>query len=175
LSLPPRDADQRVGGFLALSQLIAKVMPEVQDGRFATLGINQNDVGRHLLIVFLDSLGDQLKGTPPPAEMLTSIVKTGIQMVAADTGISFTRSIPDESQSSAKSAGSDEAKQMAILGNAIANGLVTLAQATLSAAEIIHYAEPSTGAIQVLGSRLIITQSQAAHREIADLLEQLAE
>jgi hypothetical protein len=40
---------------------------------------------------------------------------------------------------------------------------------------MVHYAEPPTGSIQILGDKLIITQSQAAHREIAELLKQLAE
>jgi hypothetical protein len=123
----------------------------------------------------INELGDQLKGTPLPTDTLTSILKTGMQLVAAETEINFTPAVPAESQPAKATSSTDEALQLAMLGNAIANGLVTVAQATLSAAEIIHYAEPPTGSIQVLGSRLIITQSQAAHREIADLLAQLAE
>jgi hypothetical protein len=55
------------------------------------------------------------------------------------------------------------------------NGLVTFVQATVLGLEMAHHAEPPTGTIQVLGTKLVVTQSQAAHREIADLLKQLAE
>jgi hypothetical protein len=61
-----------------------------------------------------------------------------------------------------------------MVGNAIVNGLVAFAHTTLSAIEMFHYAEPPSGTIQTLPGKLIIRQSQAAHREIADLLEQLA-
>ena len=61
------------------------------------------------------------------------------------------------------------------VGNALINGLVTLLQVTLTSAEILHYAEPPTASIETLPGKLIITQSQAAHREIDDLLKQLAE
>jgi hypothetical protein len=56
---------------------------------------------------------------------------------------------------------------------ALVNGLVTMAQASLSAMEMIHFSDPPTGTIQTLPGKLIITQSQIAHREIADLLNQL--
>jgi hypothetical protein len=62
-----------------------------------------------------------------------------------------------------------------MLGNAMVNGLVTFLQATLASLEMFHYAEPPTANIQTLPGRLVITQSQAAHREIAELLKQLAE
>ncbi len=121
----------------------------------------------------INDLGDQLKGSPLPAEMLTSIVKTGVQLAGAEVGISVTPTAAEEGATAAKKSSADEARQMEMLGNAIANGLVTLAQATVSALEMVHYAEPPTGTIQILGTRLIITQSQTAHREIAELLKQL--
>lgn len=123
----------------------------------------------------INDLGDQLKGTPLPTEMLTSLVKTGVQLAGADYGVSVTPSMTDDSATEAKKSTAEEARQMEMLGNAISNGLVTLAQATLSALEMVHFAEPPTGSIQVLGNKLIITQSQTAHREIANLLKQLAE
>jgi hypothetical protein len=64
---------------------------------------------------------------------------------------------------------------MAVLGDALVNGLVTFVHTTLTTLEIMHYADPPTGSIQTLPGKLIITQSQAAHREIAELLKQLAE
>ncbi len=124
----------------------------------------------------INDLGDQLKGAPLPSEMLTSIIKTGVQLAGAEVGISVAPSSVEEVTSEAKkSSGADEVRQMEMLGSAIVNGLVTLAQATLSTLEMVHYAEPPTGTIQTLGNKLIITQSQTAHREIADLLRQLAE
>jgi hypothetical protein len=122
----------------------------------------------------INDLGDQLKGSPLPAEMLTSIVKTGVQLAGADFGVSVSPTSVEDG-AAAKKSSAEEARQMEMLGNAIANGLVTLAQATVSALEMVHYAEPPTGTIQILGTRLVITQSQAAHREIAELLKQLEE
>jgi hypothetical protein len=121
----------------------------------------------------INDLGDQLKGSPLPTELLTSIVKTGVQLAGADFGVSVTPTSVDDGAAATKKSSADEARQMEMLGNAIANGLVTLAQATVSALEMVHYAEPPTGTIQVLGTRLVITQSQTAHREIAELLKQL--
>ncbi len=62
-----------------------------------------------------------------------------------------------------------------MLGGAVVNGLVTFTHATLNALEIMHYGDPPTGSIQTLPGKLVITQSQAAHREIAELLRQLEE
>jgi hypothetical protein len=53
------------------------------------------------------------------------------------------------------------------------SALSTLAQVAISALEMVHYAHPPTGTIQTLPGKLVITQSQAAHCEIADLLMQL--
>jgi hypothetical protein len=55
----------------------------------------------------------------------------------------------------------------------LVNALEVVAHATLSSLEMMHFAEPPTGTIQTLPDRLVITQSQAAHREIADLMKQL--
>ena len=120
----------------------------------------------------INDLGDQLKGSPLPTETLTSIFKTGIQLTGAEVSVTPT----DESSAEPKKMSAmEEARQMEMLGSAIANGLVTLAQSTLLAMEMVHYAEPPTGTIQTLGTKLIITQSQAAHREIVDLLKQLSD
>lgn len=72
-------------------------------------------------------------------------------------------------------AGSLSAQDVAILGDALVNGLVTFVHTTITALEIAHYADPPTGTIQTLPGKLVITQSQAAHREIEELLKQLAE
>ncbi|MDB5348155.1 MAG: hypothetical protein JWP89_6532 [Schlesneria sp.] len=120
----------------------------------------------------ISDLGEQLKGTPIPGETLTSLVKTGVQLVGAEVGVD----ISPESTAEPKTINrADEARQMEMLGGAITNGLVTFAQTTLLALEMVHYAEPPTASIQTLGHKLIITQSQTAHREIAELLKQLAD
>jgi len=74
-----------------------------------------------------------------------------------------------------KESQTDETKAAAMVGNAMVNGLVTFLQATLASLEMFHYAEPPTATVQTLPGKLVITQSQTAHREIAQLLEQLAE
>ncbi len=51
------------------------------------------------------------------------------------------------------------------------NGLF---QGTVTSLQVIHHADPPTGVLEVLPGLLVISQSQGAHREIADLLEQLA-
>jgi hypothetical protein len=120
----------------------------------------------------ISDLGEQLKGTPIPGETLTSLVKTGVQLVGAEVGVDIS---PESTAEPKVPNRIDEAKQLEMLGGAITNGLVTFAQTTLLALEMVHYAEPPTATIQTLGQKLIITQSQTAHREIAELLKQLAD
>jgi hypothetical protein len=124
----------------------------------------------------INDLGDQMKGTPLPPELLSSIFKSGVQLAAAEIGATVTVAEEGEKPSPEKKDDkTDEIRQAAMVGNAIVNGLVAFAHTTLSALEMFHYAEPPSGTIQTLPGKLIIRQSQAAHREIADLLEQLAE
>ena len=75
----------------------------------------------------------------------------------------------------AKQGLSNDAQQAAMIGHALAAGIVVLANTSLSTLEAIHYADPPTGSIRMLPGKLIITQSQAAHREIAELLKQLSD
>jgi hypothetical protein len=49
------------------------------------------------------------------------------------------------------------------------------AQSIVAALEIVHHGDPPTGVIESLPGILIITQSQAAHREIRELLRELGE
>jgi hypothetical protein len=62
---------------------------------------------------------------------------------------------------------------VAATGQLLAGGAVAAVQSLVAAAEIIHHGDPPTAVIEVLPGRLVITQSQGAHREIAELLEQL--
>lgn len=61
------------------------------------------------------------------------------------------------------------------VGQLAIHGAATLFQGGLSALEMVHHGDPPTAVIETLPGMLIITQSQAAHREIADFLEQLQE
>ena len=139
----------------------------------------------------INDLGEQLKassGAVPPA-VVTSLMKAGVQMASAETGISVDMGKESDDSSTTKNdangapssdavANSNttiDAAEMAAMGHALVNGLVTVANASLSALEMAHYADLPTGTIQTLPGKLVITQSQAAHREIADLLKQLSE
>ncbi len=62
-------------------------------------------------------------------------------------------------------------EQLELLGRAW-DGLF---QGAVSSLQVIYHADPPTGVIEVLPGMLVISQSQGAHREIADLLEQLGE
>ena len=126
----------------------------------------------------INDLGDQLRGsTKIPSEMVKSIVTTGVQLAAAQTGTIVTVSndesseSPDPSDKTKKS----EVEDLDALGNATVNGLVTLAHATVVSLEMIHHADFPTGTIFTLPGKLIVTQSQATHREIANLLKQLSD
>lgn len=118
----------------------------------------------------INDLGEQLKSTPLPTDLLGSMVKTGVQLIGAEVGASVAAPGAGDSKSSAKN---EEGRELAMLGNVVVNGLVTFAHAALSAVEMVHYAEPPTATIQTIAGKLIVTQSQAAHREIAELIRQL--
>jgi hypothetical protein len=75
----------------------------------------------------------------------------------------------------ASEAGSSDAAQLTEDASTVIDVLTAFAQAAVSAVEIVHYADPPTGTIQTLPGKLVITQSQAAHREIAELLKELGE
>jgi hypothetical protein len=126
----------------------------------------------------IDDLGEQLRVGGPriPSKALAALFKSSVQLASAETGIDVNVSDTLAENSAAKAdAETLDAKEMAVLGDALVNGLVTFVHTTLTTVEIMHYADPPTGSIQTLPGKLIITQSQAAHREIAELLKQLAE
>ena len=126
----------------------------------------------------IDDIGEQLRASTAhvPAKALGSVLKAGYQMAADATGVSLASDQSDEKCGAKKEAADlSDAEAAEMLGNAVVNGLVTFAHTTLTALEIAHYADPPTGSIQTLPGKLIITQSQAAHREIADLLKQLGD
>ncbi len=61
-------------------------------------------------------------------------------------------------------------EQLELLGRAWEG----LFQGAVASLQVVYHADPPTGVIEVLPGMLIVSQSQGAHREIADLLEQLA-
>ena len=66
------------------------------------------------------------------------------------------------------------ADTVAATGQLVAGGAVALAHSIVAALEIVHHGDPPTGVIESLPGILIITQSQAAHREIRQLLDELS-
>ncbi|QDT32565.1 superantigen-like protein SSL4 [Thalassoglobus polymorphus] len=59
------------------------------------------------------------------------------------------------------------------MGQLLSSGAVAAVHTMISGTEMLHYADPPTADIEVLPGLLVVTQSQGAHREIKDLLEQL--
>jgi hypothetical protein len=147
----------------------------------------------------IDDLGEQLRTGGPriPAKAVTALFKSGVQLASAESPLgeltasaeaTATDAPGDKSAakpntpaaaatgtSTASDSESLTAQEAAQLGDALVNGLVTFMQASITTVEIMHYADPPTGTIQTVPGKLIITQSQAAHREIAELLKELAE
>jgi hypothetical protein len=148
----------------------------------------------------IDDLGEQLRSGGPriPAKAVTALLKSGVQLASAESplaeltaGAEATATDAPGDKSAAKpntpspttttgtatasDADSLSAQDAVQLGDALVNGLVTFMQASITTVEIMHYADPPTGTIQTVPGKLIITQSQAAHREIAELLKELAE
>jgi hypothetical protein len=64
--------------------------------------------------------------------------------------------------------------ELAAIGQLLAGGAIAAVESIVNAFEIVHYGDPPTGVMEVLPGVLVITQSQRAHREIAELLEELA-
>ncbi|HVJ87590.1 MAG TPA: hypothetical protein VM452_18160, partial [Caulifigura sp.] len=65
-------------------------------------------------------------------------------------------------------------QDLAALGQLLTGGAIAAVDAIVNTLEIVHYGDPPTGVMEVLPGMLVITQSQGAHREIAELLEELA-
>ncbi len=67
------------------------------------------------------------------------------------------------------------ASTVAATGQLVAGGALATVHSIVAALEIVHHGDPPTGVIESLPGILIITQSQAAHREIQELLIELGE
>jgi hypothetical protein len=67
-----------------------------------------------------------------------------------------------------------KAEDLAGLGQLLTGGAIAAVESIVNTVEIVHYGDPPTGVMEVLPGVLVVTQSQAAHREIAELLEELA-
>jgi hypothetical protein len=66
------------------------------------------------------------------------------------------------------------AEDLANLGQLLTGGALAAVETAVNTFEIVHYGDPPTGVMEILPGVLVITQSQGAHREIAELLEDLA-
>jgi len=66
------------------------------------------------------------------------------------------------------------AEELANFGQLLTGGAIAAVESIVNAVEIVHYGDPPTGVMEVLPGVLVITQSQGAHREIAELLDELA-
>jgi hypothetical protein len=66
-----------------------------------------------------------------------------------------------------------DANTINALGSFLSSGSIALIQTAISALQVAHHAEPPTASIEVLPGMLVVMQSQAAHREIADLIDQI--
>lgn len=62
---------------------------------------------------------------------------------------------------------------IAALGQLLAGGADAVVHSLVAALEIVHHGDPPTGVIEAIPGFLVITQSQAAHREIRQLLDQI--
>lgn len=123
-----------------------------------------------------DDFGDKLKGVSLPSATLASLVQTGMMMTDLE-GVTVTATdngaVPVTAPSLPQGPDVTE-EQVKAAGNALANVLVAFTHAGLLTVEMVHHGDPPTGVIEVLPGKLIVTQSQGAHREIAELLEALA-
>lgn len=127
-----------------------------------------------------DDFGDKLKGVELPTEAVTSLMQAGAAMADLENVTITTAQggaapvtppvVPAASVEDAKGDG----KKLEAAGNALANVFVALTHAGLLTVEMLHYGDPPTATIEVLPGKLIVNQSQSAHREIAELLEELA-
>ena len=127
----------------------------------------------------INDLGNQLKnGTDRlPKSMAGTLTKAGVSAlnVVTEGTVSLASATTATSETKPEATPELSAEDMKQLGHGVVNTLTTMTHASLSALEMMHYAELPTATMQTLPGRLVITQTQAAHREIAELLEQLAE
>jgi hypothetical protein len=111
-------------------------------------------------------------GTPLPAlPQITGIDLTGagdlVQLAKASTQ---TEQPEKETSDVGSLAGWHSIKA---LGSLLSSGTIAAAHALINTTEMLHYADPPTATVEVLPGMLVISQSQGAHREIADLLDQI--
>lgn len=142
----------------------------------------------------IDDLGNHLKagGGLIPAKLIASLGQSGLFAATSPPGGNLVPAFSvqqvgdsSEDQSAPSVVNSPalnmpegvqfSAKEMELIGQGLTNLLTASLHTSLNVTEMFHYADPPTGSIQVLPGKLIILQSQAAHREIEELLEQLAE
>jgi len=101
----------------------------------------------------------------------------GIKLNSLPIGASPDGTVQPAGGTSASPGAASEITDEAVAATAqlLAGGAVATVQSIVAALEIVHHGDPPTGVIEALPGMLIVTQSQGAHREIADLLEELRE
>jgi len=125
-----------------------------------------------------DDFGDKLKGVELPTEAVSSLIQAGAAMAELEN-VTITTTEGGAAPVTppvvpATPAGDLKGKKLEAAGNALANIFVALTHAGLLTVEMLHYGDPPTATIEVLPGKIVVTQSQSAHREIAELLEELS-
>ncbi len=114
-----------------------------------------------------EQLASRWPRSSTPLPQIKVNLQEGIKLTSANEGVGpipSTGTTPDIS-----------ADTVAATGQLLAGGAVATVQSIVAALEIVHHGDPPTGVIESLPGALIITQSQAAHREIQELLDELAQ
>jgi hypothetical protein len=111
-------------------------------------------------------------GTPLPA--LPRI--TGIDLTGAGDLVQLAQASTQTEQPEKNTSGGGSLAgwhSIKALGSLISSGSIAAAHALINTTEMLHYADPPTATVEVLPGMLVISQSQGAHSEIADLLDQI--
>lgn len=125
-----------------------------------------------------DDFGDKLKGVEIPTAAVSSLIQAGAAMAELEN-VTITTTEGGAAPVTppvipAAPAGDLKGEKLEAAGNALANIFVALTHAGLLTVEMLHYGDPPTATIEVLPGKIVVTQSQSAHREIAELLEELS-
>ncbi len=128
----------------------------------------------------IDKVIDIVEFDLPPGFKLPDLSNSNLQVDLSGQGelISVNKEKERENASSeSNSSGLDPSASwaaMKAMGALFSSGAKAFAHGMLYTTEMLHYADPPTSTIEILPNMLIITQSRGAHREIADLLEQIS-
>jgi hypothetical protein len=111
-----------------------------------------------------DELASRWPKTPLPLPTFEFNVSEGVKLASSESAGQTEPASPIPIASE---------ETVAATGQLLAGSAVAAVDSIVAALEIIHHGDPPTGVIEVLPGMLVITQSQAAHREIEELLHAL--